>query len=174
MYKFSIKDTNVTLETKDNKLAIKCKGDNDLGMRGTICEQATTKAIKSNNYRYELERVKHFNKFLVEARIDRKSTKHIDSNFGGYKVRTILLKDIKIVLRSIKDNKLKIVTRLDHLWINEEENTIARDKNIEIDDIVRFYGNVGEYTYSHGRLQLNINQIKRSHKNMTQSYEYSK
>lgn len=174
MYKFSIKDTKVTLNTEENKLAIKCKGDNDLEMKGTICKQATTKAIKSNNYRYELERVRQFDKFLVEAKIDRKSTRHIDSNFGGYKVRTILLKDIKIVLRSIKDNKLKIVTRLDHLWINEEENTIARDKNTEVGDIIRFYGNVGEYTYSHGSLQLNINQVKKWHKNMTQAYEYSR
>ena len=141
-------------------------------------KQATTKAIKSSNYssnyRYELEKFKKLNSFLVEAKIESKSTKHVDSMFGGYKVKTMLLKDIKIVLRDPRDKKLKVVGKLDHIWINEEENTIVRDKNNEVGDIVRFYGNIKEYTYSHGTLQLGIGQAKPWHKNRTQGHEYSR
>lgn len=141
-------------------------------------KKATTKAIKSSNYssnyRYELEKFKKLNSFLVEAKIESKSTKHVDSMFGGYKVKTMLLKDIKIVLRDPRDKKLKVVGKLDHIWINEEENTIVRDKNNEVGDIVRFYGNIKEYTYSHGKLQLGIGQAKPWHKNRTQGHEYSR
>lgn len=137
-------------------------------------KKATTKAIKSSNYRHELEKFKKLKCFLVEAKIETKSTKHVDSMFGGYKVRTVLLTDVKFVLRDPRDQKLKIVYKLDHIWINEEENTIARDKNNEVGDIVRFYGNIKEYTYSHGGLQLGIGQAKPWHKNRTQGHEYSR
>ena len=141
-------------------------------------KKATTKAIKSSNYssnyRYELEKFKKLNSFLVEAKIESKSTKHVDNMFGGYKVKTMLLKDIKIVLRDPRDKKLKVVGKLDHIWINEEENTIVRDKNNEVGDIVRFYGNIKEYTYSHGKLQLGIGQAKPWHKNRTQGHEYKR
>lgn len=137
-------------------------------------KKATTKAIKSSNYRHELEKFKKLKCFLVEAKIETKSTKHVDSMFGGYKVRTVLLTDLKFVLRDPRDQKLKIVYKLDHIWINEEENTIVRDKNNEVGDIVRFYGNIKEYTYSHGKLQLGIGQAKPWHKNRTQGHEYKR
>lgn len=168
-----VQKTNVIIK---NKKIIK----KDLSQTGILEEdtmfhkKATTKAIKSSNYRYELEKFKKLSSFLVEAKIESKSTKHVDSMFGGYKIRTILLKDIKIVLRDPRDKKLKVVGKLDHIWVNEEENTIPRDKNNEVGDIVRFYGNIKEYTYSHGRLQLGIGQAKPWHKNRTQGHEYSK
>ena len=87
-----------------------------------------------SNYRHELEKFKKLKSFLVEAKIETKSTKHVDNMFGGYKIRTILLTDVKIVLRDPRDKKLKIVCKLDHIWINEEENTIVRDKNNEAGD----------------------------------------
>ena len=43
-----------------------------------------------------------------EAKIEIKSTKHVDSMFGGYKVKTMLLKDIKIVLRDPREKKIKV------------------------------------------------------------------
>lgn len=137
-------------------------------------KKATTKAIKSSNYRYELEKFKKLKCFLIEAKIEMKSTKYVDNMFGGYKVRTILLTDVKFVLRDPRDQKLKVVYKLDHIWINEEENTIVRDKNNEVGDIVRFYGNIKEYTYSHGKLQLGIGQAKPWHKNRTQGHEYKR
>lgn len=161
--------------TKNKKMIKK-----DLSQTGILEEdtmfykKATTKAIKSSNYRYELEKFKKLKCFLVEAKIEIKSTKHVDNMFGGYKVRTVLLTDVKFVLRDPKDQKLKVVYKLDHIWINEEENTIVRDKNNEVGDIVRFYGNIKEYTYSHGGLQLGIGQYKPWHKNRTQGHEYSK
>ena len=166
-----VQETNETI--KYNKITI----NKDLMPAGISKEdamfhkKATTKAI---NYRYELEKFKKLKYFLVEAKIESKSTKHVDSMFGGYKVKTMLLKDIKIVLRDPRDKKLKVVGKLDHIWINEEENTIARDKNNEVGDIVRFYGNIKEYTYSHGGLQLGIGQAKPWHKNRTQGHEYSR
>ena len=127
-----------------------------------------------SNYRHELEKFKKLKSFLVEAKIETKSTKHVDNMFGGYNIRTILLTDVKIVLRDPRDKKLKIVCKLDHIWINEEENTIVRDKNNEAGDIVRFIGCVTEYTYSHGAKQLGIGQVKPWHKNRTQGHEYSR
>lgn len=133
-----------------------------------------TLKIYSNNYRHELEKFKICKNILIEARIEEKSTKHVDSMFGGYKVETMLLKDIKLVLRSTKDNKLKIFGRLDHIWINRDTNTVVRDKNNKVGDIIRFYAKVEEYTYSHGAVQLGLSQTKRWHKNMTQKFEYSR
>lgn len=169
----SVQKTNEILKNKKTT-------NKDLLQTGILQEgamfykKATTKAIKSSNYRYELEKFKKINSFLVEAKIESKSTKHVDSMFGGYKIRTVLLKDIKIVLRDPRDKKLKVVGKLDHIWVNEEENTIPRDKNNEVGDIVRFYGNIKEYTYSHGAKQLGIGQVKPWHKNRTQGHEYSK
>lgn len=172
--------TNRVQETNETIKYNKMTTNKDLMPAGISKEdamfhkKATTKAIKSSNYRYELEKFKKLKCFLVEAKIETKSTKHVDSMFGGYKVRTVLLTDVKFVLRDPRDQKLKIVYKLDHIWINEEENTIARDKNNEVGDIVRFYGNIKEYTYSHGAKQLGIGQVKPWHKNRTQGHEYSK
>lgn len=172
--------TNRVQETNETIRYNKMTTNKDLMPAGISKEdamfykKATTKAIKSSNYRYELEKFKKLKCFLIEAKIEMKSTKYVDNMFGGYKVRTILLTDVKFILRDPRDQKLKIVYKLDHIWINEEENTIPRDKNNEVGDIVRFYGNIKEYTYSHGGLQLGIGQAKPWHRNRTQGHEYKR
>lgn len=125
-----------------------------------------------DNYRYELEKLIGLKEFLVEARIDKFASKHVDSQFGGYNIKTILLKDISIAIIDPRDGKLKRIARVHHLWLNEEENTVVRDKQNKIDDIVRFVGCVGTYKYSHGGENLNIKQVKKWHKNKTQGHEY--
>lgn len=167
--------------TKDvknnNKNTISRKGD-VFEMEHKFYKKATTKAINDyiykNNYRYELEKFRGLTEFLVEARIDKFSSKHVDNMFGGYKIRTILLKDISIAIIDPKDKKLKRIGRVHHVWINAEENTIVRDKNNEINDIVRFVGCVDTYKYSHGGENLGLKQIRPWHRNRTQGYEYKR
>lgn len=127
-----------------------------------------------DNYRYELEKLIGLKEFLVEARIDKFASKHVDSQFGGYNIKTILLKDISIAIIDPRDGKLKRIARVHHLWLNEEENTVVRDKQNKIDDIVRFVGCVGTYKYSHGGENLNIKQTKRWHFNRTSGHKYKR
>ena len=174
--RFQITNDSINTKAFNNKMMTEPNSSNKGGfsMRDNrFCSKATTKAIK-DNYRYELEKFKGFKKILVEAKIGTKSTKHVDNMFGGYKVKTICLEDIKLILRSKKDDKLKVVCKLDHLWINEEENTIVRDKNNEVGDVVRFHAYIKEYTYSHGGKQLGLGQHEPWHKNKTQGHEYKR
>lgn len=127
---------------------------------------------KSNNYRYELEKLKPFNNFIVEGKVECISSKFTDSFSGGYRTKTMLLTNVGIALRSKKDKKLHIVMRIDHIWIAEDTNTIPRDKNTEIGDIVKFRGKVYEYKYSHGAIQLGIKQSMKGHVNITKGISY--
>lgn len=168
-----------TKDNKNNNNSLNYNKGDGFKMEHRFYKKATTKAINTgyiykDNYRYELERFRGLTEFLVEARIDKFSSKHVDNMFGGYKIRTILLKDISIAIIDPKDNKLKRIGRVHHVWINAEENTIVRDKNNEINDIVRFIGCVGTYKYSHGGENLGLKQTKPWHKNRTQGYEYKR
>lgn len=127
-----------------------------------------------DNYRYELEKLIGLKEFMVEARIDKYASKHVPTPLGGYYIKTLLLKDISIAVVDPKDNKLKRIARVHHLWINEEENTVVRDKNNSVDDIVRFVGCVGTYKYSHGGENLNIKQTKKWHFNKTSGHKYKR
>ena len=140
-----------------------------------VSEIVTTRAIKYKSiYRFELEKLKNVKNFLVQAKINKKSTRHVDNMFGGYKIRTIVLTDVKIALKSKTDDKYKVVAKLDHVWIDETNNTVVRDKNNEVGDSILFYGCVKSYTYSHGAKQLGIAQTKKWHRNITQKFEYSR
>lgn len=128
--------------------------------------------IKANNYRYELEKLKRFNNFIVGGRVECISSKFTESVSGGYKTKTMLLKDVSVVLRSKIDKRLHVVQRIDHIWIAEDINTIPRDKNTEIGDEVKFRGKVYEYKYSYGAIQLGIKQSIKGHVNISKGIAY--
>ena len=121
--------------------------------------------MKSGNYRYELEELQNEKFFLVHARIARKGLRTVDNMFGGYKLRTCCLDNVQCGIwrngRIIK----KITT--DHVWVDEELCTIARDKNIEEGDVVIFKARtIAQYEAAHKNISKNyvINYTKKAKK----------
>ena len=124
--------------------------------------------MRSGNYRYELEELQNEKFFLVHARIARKGLRTVDNMFGGYKLRTCCLDNVQCgICRNGRVIK-KITT--DHVWVDEELCTIARDKNIEEGDVVIFKARTIEYKYSHGHKQIGITQYEAAHKNISKNY----
>lgn len=117
-------------------------------------------------YRIELEQLMNEQFVVVQARICKKSTMHVDNQFGGYKLRTMCLD--RVALTTVRDGKPDKTVFTDHLWICEDTNTVVRDKATELGDIVIFKGFVEEYFYCSGTKQLAIKQYDNCFLNRTQ------
>ena len=130
--------------------------------------------MKSGNYRYELEELKDEKFFLVHARVSRKGLKTVDNMFGGYKLRTCCLDNVQCGI--CKNGRVIKKITTDHVWVNEESCTVARDKNIEEGDVIIFKARTIEYLYSHGKKQIGITQYEPAHRNISQDYiiDYNK
>ena len=130
--------------------------------------------MKSGNYRYELEELKDEKFFLVHARVSRKGLKTVDNMFGGYKLRTCCLDNVQCGI--CKNGRVIKKITTDHVWVDEELCTVARDKNIEEGDVIIFKARTIEYLYSHGKKQIGITQYEPAHRNISKDYiiDYTK
>lgn len=130
--------------------------------------------MKSRNYRYELEELKNEKFFLVHARVSRKGLKTVDNMFGGYKLRTCCLDNVQCGI--CKNGRVIKKITTDHVWVDEELCTVARDKNIEEGDVIIFKARTIEYLYSHGKKQIGITQYEPAHRNISKDYiiDYTK
>lgn len=193
MFSNSIKQTNEEIVARDviiNKLSfVSVKADINWERGISLCKKyyeclksnkiekskkERGEKMKSGNYRYELEELKDEKFFLVHARVSRKGLKTVDNMFGGYKLRTCCLDNVQCgVCRNGRVIK-KITT--DHVWVDEELCTIARDKNIEEGDVIIFKARTIEYLYSHGKKQIGITQYEPAHRNISKDYiiDYTK
>ena len=193
MFSNSIKQTNEKIVARDviiNKLSfVSVKADINWERGISLCKKyyeclksnkiekskkERGKKMKSGNYRYELEELKDEKFFLVHARVSRKGLKTVDNMFGGYKLRTCCLDNVQCGI--CKNGRVIKKITTDHVWVNEESCTVARDKNIEEGDVIIFKARTIEYLYSHGKKQIGITQYEPAHRNISQDYiiDYTK
>ena len=193
MFSNSIKKTNEKIVARDviiNKLSfVSVKADINWERGISLCKKyyeclksnkiekskkERGEKMKSGNYRYELEELKDEKFFLVHARVSRKGLKTVDNMFGGYKLRTCCLDNVQCGI--CKNGRVIKKITTDHVWVNEESCTVARDKNIEEGDVIIFKARTIEYLYSHGKKQIGITQYDPAHRNISKDYiiDYTK
>ena len=193
MFSNSIKQTNEKIVARDviiNKLSfVSVKADINWERGISLCKKyyeclksnkiekskkERGEKMKSGNYRYELEELKDEKFFLVHARVSRKGLKTVDNMFGGYKLRTCCLDNVQCGI--CKNGRVIKKITTDHVWVNEESCTVARDKNIEEGDVIIFKARTIEYLYSHGKKQIGITQYEPAHRNISKDYiiDYTK
>lgn len=193
MFSNSIKQTNEKIVARDviiNKLSfVSVKADINWERGISLCKKyyeclksnkiekvrkKEEKKMKSKNYRYELEELQNEKFFLVHARVSRKGLKTVDNMFGGYKLRTCCLDNVQCGI--CKNGRVIKKITTDHVWVDEELCTVARDKNIEEGDVVIFKARTIEYLYSHGHKQIGITQYEPAHRNISKDYiiDYTK
>lgn len=108
-------------------------------------------------YRQQLEGLRD-KTFLVEALVGKRRLRKIDNQFGGFKLRTMCLNDVKCAIKSELSSKYVLKAKVDHTWVCESLSKIVRDKSIQEGHVIRFFARVEEYTYADGTKQLGLVQ----------------
>lgn len=113
-------------------------------------------------YRKELEQLMNVEDIVVIGKVVKRGSKLHTSKYGNqYPVDTMLLDEVRCCI--IKDNKLHIKVRLDHIWLSGEQSKIVNNFKIKPGHEVRFFADVIEYKYKNGTKQLGLidnNKIK--------------
>lgn len=107
------------------------------------------------HYRKDLEKLIG-KTFIIEGTVSCRGKKVIKPGSVTYVLNTICLRNIRCAVR--KDNKLKVVAKVDHAWLSEDSSKIVCKKNVKLGHVIRMYCKVTEYTYANGQEQLGLIQ----------------